>query len=248
MNYNLSNIQTAPSYDALKRNGFADLDVLAYYGTPVSDRGTMFKQIKAKNDLFSRIALITQPQTVVKKDGTQKCTGKVDIDSVRDMALVCMGKDYTYRGVTYNMNKMGWKFAFNDRKIALGLCSHRRKTIYLSTFFIESGSREMKMWENTMIHEIAHAINAQIGGRGHSWQWRDIFIKNGGDGKRTNGDTQFNDLIEKPVSKYTTICANGHASPSHKRRRNIEDGRISCGKCCSGRFDNRFLLKQIQNY
>lgn len=248
MNYNLSNIQTAPSYDALKRNGFADLDVLAYYGTPVSDRGTMFKQIKAKNDLFSRIALITQPQTVVKKDGTQLCTGKVDIDSVRDMALVCMGKDYTYRGVTYNMNKMGWKFAFNDRKRALGVCSPRRKTIYLSTFFIESGSREMKMWENTMIHEIAHAINTGLGGRGHDSRWRDIFIKNGGDGNRTSGDTQYDDLLERPVSKYTTVCPNGHTSPSHKRSRNIEDGRISCGKCCSGSFDKRFLLKQIQNY
>jgi len=246
MNYTLANIQTAPSYEALKRNGFSDLDIVAYYGTPMTDRAAMFIQIKSGNQAKK----FNAPTYEVK--GTQKCTAKVDIDAVRDMALDYMGRNWAYRGVTYNMNKLGWKFAFNDRKRALGLCSPRRKTLYLSTFFIESGSREMKMWENTMIHEIAHAINTVLGGRGHDWQWRDIFIKNGGDGRRTSNDAQFDDLLERPVSKYTTICPNGHTRPSHKLSRAIKDNRIACSKCCNehanGRFDKRFILKQIQNY
>lgn len=245
MNYTLSNIHLSPSYDALKRNGFSDLDVIAYYGTPINDRTTMFKQITTKNNTERYIS-------TSEKQGTQKCTEKVDIDSVRDMALSYMEKDWIYRGVTYNMNKMGWKFAFNDRKRAFGVCSIRRKTIYLSSYFIENASREMKMWENTMIHEIAHTINSVIGGKGHDWQWKDIFIKNGGDGSRTKCDTKFDNLLETPISKYTTICPNGHTYPSHKRRIKIERGHIACRKCCEthndGKFDKRFILKQIQNY
>ena len=239
MTYTLQNIQNAPSYDALKRNGFSDIDVVAYYGTTSSSvRTAMFKQIKA--------------QSTIEKGGTQKCTANVDIDAVRDMALEYMEMDWTYRGRTFNLKKMGWKFAFNDRKRALGLCSHRTRTIYLSSYFIEHNTREMKMWVNTMIHEIAHAINSQLGGRGHDWQWRNIFVSFGGDGKRTSGDAEFTNILEKPVSKYTTICPNGHTHPSHKISRAIEQGRRACGKCCNehanGKFDKRFTLKQIKNY
>lgn len=266
MNYNLSNIHTAPSYDALKRMGFTDLDVVAYYGTPIPNRKVFINDVKAQNQIKSKSIYVPQPTPTIKsksiyvpqptptieKRGTQKCTGNVDIDTVRDMALEYMEKDWGYKGVTYNMKKMGWKFAFNDRKTALGLCSYRRRTVYLSTFFIENGSREMKMWKNTMIHEIAHAINRQLGGRQHDWQWRDIFVKNGGDGNRTNCDTEFDDLIANPVSKYTTVCPNGHTRPSHKKSRTIAEGRLACTKCCNelanGKFDSRFKLKQIQNY
>ena len=246
MNYTLQNIDTAPSYEALKRNGFSDIDIVAYYGTPIEDRGEMFIQIKAGNQAKKFNA------PTYEKRGTQKCTANVDIDSVRDMALEYMAKDWTYRGRTFNMNKMGWNFAFNDRKRALGLCSHRERKIYLSSYFIEHNTREMKMWVNTMIHEIAHAINHQLGGRGHDWQWRNIFMSFGGDGNRTSSDAEFSNILEKPVSKYTTICPNGHTHPSHKISRAIEQGRRACTKCCNehanGRFDKRFALKQIKNY
>lgn len=250
MNYNLSNVQTAPSYDALKRNGFTDIDVIAYYGTEnPAHRKAMFTDIK--NGILTAKAV----EIATRKKGTQKCTdksNKPDIDQVREMALEYMERDWTYRGQTFNLNKLGWRFAFNDRKRALGLCSHSRRTIYLSDYFIEHNSREMKMWINTMVHEIAHAINSQLGGRGHDWQWRNIFMSFGGDGNRTSCDAEFENLLEKPVSKYTTICPNGHTNPSHKLSRSIRDGRTACRKCCDehnhGKFDKRFVLKQIQNY
>ena len=176
----------------------------------------------------------------------------VDIDSVRDMALEHMGKDWIYRGRTFNMFKMGWTFYFNDRKKALGLCSFRNKTIYLSSWFIENGSREMKMWVNTMVHEIAHAINKELGGSGHDWQWRDIFKTLGGNGERTSSDNKFGDLINNPISKYTNVCDNGHTSPSYRKSRTIAEGRQACRKCCNkfngGEFSNKYLVKQVKNY
>jgi len=187
----------------------------------------------------------------MKNLGTQKCLS-VDIDSVRDMALINMAKTWTYRGRTFNLNDMGWKFAFNDRKRANGLCSPRNRTIYLSTYIIENATREMSGWENTMVHEIAHAINYHMGGRGHDWQWKNIFLSFGGTGDRCSKDVGFEDLIANPISKYTITCVNGHHKPGYKNSRAVVAGRRACSKCCNehnnGKFDNRFILTQITNY
>ena len=176
----------------------------------------------------------------------------VDIDTVRDMALEHMSKTFTYRGRDYNMNDLGWRFAFNDRKRALGTCSPSSRTIQLSQWFIENGSREMDMWVNTVVHEIAHAINFTLGGHGHDWQWKDIFITLGGNGNRTSGDNKFGDLIKNPVSKYTNICPNGHTTASHKVSRAVVDGRRACSKCCrehnNSKFSYEYVLRQIKNY
>lgn len=186
------------------------------------------------------------------KLGTHLCTA--DIDSVRDMALVNMSKVWRFGSDDYCMNDMGWKFKFNDRKRALGLCSPRNRTIYLSSWFLDNANREMSGWENTMIHEIAHAINHHLGGRGHDRQWRNIFLSMGGSGTRCSKDaiTYNDDLVKNPISKYTNICANGHKRPAHKRSRTITQGRQACGQCCNefngGKFSKKYLLAQIQNY
>jgi hypothetical protein len=176
----------------------------------------------------------------------------VDTDTVRDMALEHMSKTFTYRGRDYNMNDLGWRFAFSNKKRALGTCDFGRKVIYVSQWFIENGSREMDMWVNTMVHEISHAINHILGGKNHDWQWQNIFITLGGNGNRTSGDNKFGDLIKNPVSKYTTICPNGHTSASHKVSRAVVDGRRACGRCCkehnNGKFSSKYTLRQIKNY
>jgi hypothetical protein len=242
MNYTLENIHTSRSYEALRRNGFTDIDVVAYYGTPISDRATMIKQIKFKKD----IVLVAPTPRATENRNTQMCT--VDIDTVREMALEHMEKDWTYKGQTFNMKQLGWSFAFNERKRALGLCSYRSKTIYLSQWFIDHNTREMKMWINTMVHEIAHAINGQLGGRGHDYQWRNIFVSFGGNGERTSGDAEFTNLLENPISKYTLVCPNGHTRPSYKIKRRG----TSCGKCNEEHgmkgYQERFKMKQIKNY
>jgi len=249
--YTLQNIHTASSYEALKRNGFSDLDVVAYYGTDKADRPTMFKQLKNKGNPTPNILkgdgykmYHTQPQLT----GTQKCTGKADLDDVRQMALEHMDKTWTYRGRDFNLSELGWSFSFNQKKRANGVCWHARKTIYLSQWVLENSERGMKGWINTMVHEIAHAVNHILGGRGHDNQWRDIFMSWDGTGERCSKDVTFGDLLTKPVSKYTLVCPNGHQSVSHQ----IQRGSSSCGKCNKLRglkgFRAEFKLTQIKNY
>jgi len=174
---------------------------------------------------------------------------KVDIDSVRDMALVLMDTTFSHDGKDYNMNDLGWTFQFHDKKRSFGTCKSTQKTICLSRYMVENATREMSGWENTMIHEIAHAINHILGGRGHDWQWRYIFLGMGGSGERCSNDEV---TYEKITSKYTVSCPNGHEKPSHKRARAIEEGRRACAKCCDelngGRFSKEYVLTQTKNY
>lgn len=244
----IEQVKLLPSYDALKRRGMTDENVMQFYSLPKGQRAAFFNSFH-KQPKTTKIEDAT-PTMKQPKLGTQKCAGIVDIDSVRDMALEYMDKTYTYRGKSFCPSKEGWKFAFNDRKRALGLCSYRKRTIYLSTFFIEKGSREMKMWINTMVHEIAHAFSFEgFGERGHGYLWRDMFISFGGDGNRCNGDTEYGDLIENPISKYTLVCDNcDRQSPSHRAKKRTS----ACGDCCNkyngGRYSDKYKLRQVKNY
>jgi hypothetical protein len=175
----------------------------------------------------------------------------VDIDSIRQMALEHMDKTYSYRGKHFNPTAEGWTFSFNNRKRALGLCDYRRRTIYLSRYIIENGSREMSGWVNTMVHEIAHAFAGdKFGKYGHCWLWKSLFISLGGSGLRCSNDTiVYGNLEEKPVSKYTLICDNcGRQTPSHKIKRR----KSACGACCKkhngGKYTEKYILRQIKNY
>tara|TARA_R110000851_G_scaffold196444_3_gene347397 strand:+ start:5593 stop:6348 length:756 start_codon:yes stop_codon:yes gene_type:complete len=251
MNYTLQNINTAPSYEALTRNGFSDLDVVAYYGTAKVDRVTMFKQLKAEiqrkkfNAPQPKVNIYVPTEKVV----TQKCTTKANLDDVRQMALEYMDKTWTYRGRDFNLSELGWSFYFNNKKGSNGQCWGGRKKIYLSQWVLENSDRGMEGWINTMVHEIAHAVNHIMGGRGHDRQWRDIFMSWGGTGDRCSKDVTFSDLLKNPVSKYTLHCEScGKTSPSHKKKRRAS----ACGKCCKekngGRYTDRFVLEQIKNY
>jgi len=237
-------LQLLPSYEPLKRNGLTDENIRQFYSLDAKQRGAFLNSFKNATQTPT-----TTPSKVQATQGTQKCTG-VSVASVRRMALEHMEKDYVYRGKTFNPKKEGWKFEFNNRKRALGLCSYRKRTVYLSTFFINQGSREMKMWVNTMVHEIAHGFaKEQFGERGHGWLWKDMFMSFGGDGQRCNGDAEFGDLLKNPVSKYTMVCDTcNYQSPSHK----IKKRKSACSKCCDkhngGRYSANYVLRQVQNY
>lgn len=247
--YTLDNIKESPSYRALNRNNFTDQEIVKYYNMGSAFERKQFFITKTRSNTI----VINKPKNVIatKPTNTQMCTS-VDIDSVRDMALDYIARTWTYRGRDFNLSDMGWKFKFNDRKGANGVCSPSNRTLYLSSYIIESSTREMSGWVNTMVHEIAHAINHHLGGRGHDIRWRDIFLSFGGTGDRCSKDVTFGDLVNNPISKYTTVCPNGHASPSHKRSSAVAEGRRACSKCCNehnnGKFSSDYVLKQIQNY
>lgn len=61
-----------------------------------------------------------------------------------------------------------WKFAWNNRKTAFGVCNHTRKTIYLSRYLTATEQREAI--EQTILHEIAHAIAGSAAGHGPAFK------------------------------------------------------------------------------
>ncbi len=65
-------------------------------------------------------------------------------------------------------NLVGWELWFNDRRRHLGLCNHRKKTIFLTLNYALNGKDEDI--RQTILHEIAHALVG--GGHGHDHVWK----------------------------------------------------------------------------
>lgn len=68
----------------------------------------------------------------------------------------------------HGLIEKGWRFAFNKRKSALGLCNYSKKTIYLSEIYVSLNGVGNVL--NTILHEIAHAIAGHRAGHGVQWQ------------------------------------------------------------------------------
>ncbi len=144
-----------------------------------------------------------------------------------------------------NLKDTGWRFAFNNRKRAVGLCSPRRKTIYLSSYFFNANKDKAQEWEDTIRHEIAHALDFFIRNTSdHSYEWKSIASQVGARPMSCT-DKVKSDLT---TSKYLLICDNcGKMTPSHKRKTRV----AACGSCCRtynrGRYSDKFQLRQVAN-
>lgn len=231
----LDQIKQTSSYEALKRNGLDDDNIVQFYSLPNGQRGAFLSSFKSG----------TVAPKAVENLGTQKCTS-VSVARVRGMALEYMNKTWEYRGQTYNLSDLGWTFEFHTKKRSNGTCWGSKKKIYLSSWVVENSDREMSGWINTMVHEIAHAINHIKGGRGHDNQWRDIFLSFGGSGERCSKD-KFN--VDATSSKYTLECGScGAKHPSHKKKKRPSACASCCNKYNGGKYSVNYILKQVQNY
>ena len=108
-----------------------------------------------------------------------------------------------------NLDKNGlkdWKIKISKAVKRLGSCHYSKKTISLSSQFIEMGTETTIL--NTILHEIAHALTP---GDGHGEKWKKKAIELGCDGKRcAEGfklNLQFNFECEKGChASYTRKC------------------------------------------
>lgn len=93
-----------------------------------------------------------------------------------------------------------WKFAWNKRRSALGVCSYRKQVIGLSEYLIPFISDEEV--KDTILHEIAHALSwIRYGEAGHGPAWKQVCLEIGAKPKRCfTGD-----LIELE-SRYKVKC------------------------------------------
>jgi predicted SprT family Zn-dependent metalloprotease len=175
---------------------------------------------------------------------------KGDVISRAEFSELCaqlMDFDWVIDGKKYNLLQRGWRFGINNRKTAIGLCSYRKKTVYLSEHFfpsIEEGKGYLI--EDTLRHEIAHALDFLHNGRNskHGRPWQRICLQVGAEPTTsTNG-------CKTKKGKYTATCPGcGNTKQMHRKRKY----QPACRTCCVKKhgapvFDPEFIFEITQNY
>jgi len=127
-------------------------------------------------------------------------------------------EEYGVTGYTF-----GWDRATRRR----GQCNYTDRRITLSKPIALLATFEES--EQTLIHEVAHAIVGP--GHGHGAVWKRQARAMGHTGSRTSRREQ-----EVPTP-LIGVCPNGHESGRHRKPK----APTSCGRC-SPRFDARYLI------
>lgn len=147
----------------------------------------------------------------------------------------------------FNLADLGWTFEYNTRKRAAGLCSFRNKTIYLSKYLLKQNLDKSAEFENTLRHELAHAIDFEMRGKSdHSNIWKAIARQVLCTAERCYSSQV---IQTKVATKYTLICDTcGTERASHRKKKRLS----ACGHCCrehnGGRYSEKYILRQVQNY
>lgn len=98
----------------------------------------------------------------------------------------------------YGLADEGWTFSFSNRKTHVGTCFFDTKKIVFSKWYIQSHPDEI---EDTIRHEIAHALTPDD--KGHGWEWRRKALELGCKPERCTDDAKFSGthrwLLECPT-------------------------------------------------
>ena len=136
-----------------------------------------------------------------------------------------------------NIAKLGWVFKFNRRKRAFGLCSIKKKTIFLSKKLLDVNSDNFELWDDTIRHEIAHAIDYTLRNKSdHGRIWKSIAKQVGANPTRTSAGN-----LPKP--KYHLTCPECDVSIPRERK-----SRKSYCKKCYDKDGSWIPLEYVQNY
>jgi predicted SprT family Zn-dependent metalloprotease len=112
-----------------------------------------------------------------------------------------------------------WKLEFNRRKRTLGLCVYTKRTIELSTHFVDRNSLESI--QETILHEIAHALVGP--GHGHDRVWKQKAIEIGAKPERCGE-------ADMPPGRWRAKCSGCSSDFSRCRRPQRLRG-WSCLRC-----------------
>lgn len=129
---------------------------------------------------------------------------------------------------------VGWKVKVNGRFFnVLGRCKYRTKTIELSKAYIEQGTQEHI--NDTILHEIAHALVGE--GHGHGIVWQRKAREIGAIPKRCSKTV-------KLKGKYEYVC-NTCGNTYHRTRKMTK--LVACGICCTkynyGRYSPQYVYQ-----
>ena len=73
----------------------------------------------------------------------------------------------------FGLAEQGWRFEFSNRKTQVGTCFYSQKKIVFSKWYVESHPDEI---EDTIRHEIAHALVGPDHGHDHVWRRKCIEV------------------------------------------------------------------------
>ena len=123
-----------------------------------------------------------------------------------------------------------WTFRFDNAKKRGGLCNHGTKTISMSKYLCELWS--LDECEQTMLHEIAHALAPKH--HRHTQEWYDIAVSIG----YTGWITHRNEIATHRAT-WVGLCPAGH---EYHRFRKPYHRKESCPKCHRGYSDKHRIV------
>lgn len=167
--------------------------------------------------------------------------------TVFEFANISLGKNWSItldKNYNINLAELGWTFEWMKAKRALGRCNHTSKKILISKELALSNP-DIAIWNDTILHEIAHAIEFSLFNRSsHGWRWKKIAHQVGAKPERYHTGS----LIHTDA-KYTLVCPNCERERAGFRK----SKRIkACGACCRkynhGRYTSKFNLLEFKNF
>ena len=173
----------------------------------------------------------------------------MNLKIVEDLANRLIKEKFTIKISTTNQNTLsahdlGYTFKFDHAKRRAGCCNYTDKTISLSKVIVLHNIDRMDSIEDTIRHEIAHALSHGLFGKrgaNHGNYWKMVARTIGASPTRCYNDKKF-----APVdSKYTLRCNNcGTTSSRHKMVKKS----FACASCCRNGYDSRYKLEVIKNW
>lgn len=171
-------------------------------------------------------------------------TQQILCNDVTGMANHLLNTIWIIDAIPYHLKSMGWTFVFNNAKTALGNCRGAFKTISVSKYILECNP-DMALWEDTIKHEISHAIDfEQRGFSNHDVRWVQIGNQVGCETLRLYDGSNLNFAEAKYVLKCD-YC--GSETRSHRIRKKLPACKPCCGEHNNGKFTDKFILRQIIN-
>jgi predicted SprT family Zn-dependent metalloprotease len=161
-----------------------------------------------------------------------------------------MSRTWEYDDMTFNLKQLGWTWGYSTRKRALGTAHYNIMTgggevLISKTLLSVNLDKNPKKFEDTIRHEIAHAIDYIIRDRsGHDLPWQRIAMAVGA--VPSTGTKK----IESAPKKWSGTCPNGH---SFKRHRLVESARFgACPRCCKehngGKYSSEYIIRWVKNF
>ena len=126
-----------------------------------------------------------------------------------------------------------WAFTWIKTKRTLGICDYRLRTVSASSVYI--GIATVEQLENTILHEISHAIAGYSAGHGLAWQ--SACVRIGAEPERL-----FDASSISPPYTWTMNCPSCDGPQRQLFSKPRSRRRESCGHCSGGKFNNDYLL------